>query len=78
MVYPIVMRNEKDVLRVNEIACRQPFDLYISTVNGSYSYADAKSLLGLFNYIGREVYLVGPDDIDPKYFSKLIKRMKLS
>lgn len=78
MVYPIMMKDEKDVLRVNSIACRQPFDLYVSSRTGSYYWIDAKSLLGLFSVIGQEMYLVGPDDIDPKYFSKLIKKMKFS
>ena len=78
MVYPIVMKTQEDVIRVNEIASRQMFDLFLSTVNGPYISVDAKSLLAMFSLIGREVYLVAPDDLNPKYFSKLIKRMKLS
>lgn len=72
------MRDAQDVLRVNEIACQQPFDLFLSSVTGPYIALDAKSLLALYSLIGKEVYLVGPDDINPKYFSKLIKRMKLA
>lgn len=78
VVYPIMMKDRDDVIRVNQIASQQPFDLSLSTMAGPYIAIDAKSLLAMFSLIGREVYLVGPDDLNPKYFSKLIKRMKLS
>lgn len=73
MVYPIVLNDKQDVMRLNNVACQQIFDMSVSTDS---TIVDAKSLLALFTLIGKpNIHLVAPDDINPRYFSKLIKRM---
>lgn len=77
MVYPIIMKNDKDVYRVNKVACEQPFNLTISSIEGPSVILNAKSLLGLFSLIGKQVYLVAPDHANPMEFDKIIRKMKL-
>ena len=77
MVYPIVMKNDKDVYRVNKVASQCPYDLNISSIDGPSVILNAKSLLGLFSLIGKQVYLVAPDHSSPSEFDKIIKKMKM-
>lgn len=77
MVYPIVMKNDKDVYRLNKVASQCPYDLTISSIDGPMVILNAKSLLGLFSLIGRNVYLVAPDHSSPVEFEKIIKQIKL-
>ena len=77
MVYPIIMKNDKDVYRVNKIASQYPYDLTISSIDGPQVILNAKSLLGLFSLIGKKVYLVAPDHSSPSEFDKIIKKINL-
>jgi hypothetical protein len=36
---------------------------------------DPRSILGLFAFVGKDALLVAPDDLNPNYFMKLVKRM---
>jgi hypothetical protein len=36
---------------------------------------DPRSILGLFAFIGKDALLVAPDNLNPKYFMKLVKKM---
>ena len=72
MVFPITLNNKKDILRLNELATKESFNLKVS--NGSI-IIDAKSLLALFSLIGKTVNLVAPDSADPKRFMNLIKKI---
>ena len=72
MVFPIALNNKKDILRLNELATKESFNLKVS--NGSI-IIDAKSLLALFSLIGKTVNLVAPDSADPEKFMNLIKKI---
>lgn len=75
MVKLVSINSKEDVQRINRIACEQPFDMSLSS--GSM-IVDAKSLLALFNFVGKKTYIIAPDDINPNYFNKIIKRMKVA
>ena len=72
MVFPIALNSKKDILRLNELATKESFNLKVS--NGSI-IIDAKSLLALFSLIGKTVNLVEPDSADPEGFKNLIKKI---
>ena len=72
MVFPITLNTKKDILRLNELATKESFNLKVS--NGSI-IIDAKSLLALFSLIGKTVNLVAPDGADPERFRSLIKKI---
>ena len=72
MVCPIFLETMEQANRINEVACTQQFDISISHGN---DIVDAKSLMVLYPFIGKEVYIVMSDEVDEKYFQRLIKRM---
>ena len=72
MVHPITLKTKEDVLRLNDLATKENFNLKVST--GSI-IIDAKSLLALFALIGKKVNLVTSDRTDPETFSHFIKKI---
>lgn len=72
MIYPIIMKDEKDVQRVSKVAADAGIDMSVSS---GTAMIDPRSLLGLFNFVGKKVNLVAPDEMDPNYFMKLVKKM---
>lgn len=72
MVYQVYLSSTEDANRVNEVACQQTFDMSISY---GADIVDAKSLIALYPFVGKEVFIVVPDEINEKYFRKIIKRM---
>lgn len=72
MVHPITLKTKEDVLRLNDLATKENFNLKVST--GSI-IIDAKSLLALFALIGKKVNLVASDRTDPETFSHFIKKI---
>ena len=42
---------------------------------GGNAMIDPRSILGLFAFVGKDALLVAPDDLNPNYFMKLVKRM---
>jgi hypothetical protein len=72
MVHPITLKTKEDVLRLNDLATKENFNLKVST--GSI-IIDAKSLLALFALIGKKVNLVASDRADPETFSNFIKKI---
>lgn len=72
MVHPITLKTKEDVLRLNDLATKENFNLKVST--GSI-IIDAKSLLALFALIGKKVNLVASDRTDPEVFSHFIKKI---
>ena len=71
MTCPIKLRTIKDVRRLNEIASKQDFTMYVSDKNGTV-FIDARSLLALFALIGRDINLVAPDHVSADDFFKVI------
>lgn len=69
MIYPYIFNTKEDIYRLSELACRQNFPIYISTGTGQI---DARSLLGLFTILGKEVRLVAPDHANAEHFLKFI------
>jgi hypothetical protein len=72
MVHPITLKTKEDVLRLNDLATKENFNLKVST--GSI-IIDAKSLLALFTILGKEVHLTVPDHVEVEKFSKFIKKL---
>lgn len=74
MIAEVYLKDSSAVERLNREACQQMFDLSVSC--GS-TMVDAKSLVALFPLVGKKVHIVGPDELNPKYFRKMVKRMHL-
>lgn len=66
--------NKEDVIRVNTIASDMNFDVFIHSMDGNSKF-DAKSFVCLFTLIGQDVKIVVDDNIDYKYFKKMVKKM---
>jgi len=75
MVAQAYIKDRNAVERLNQVASQQMFDMSVSCGN---AIVDAKSLLALFEFIGKKVYIVAPDELDPRYFMKIVKKMKLA
>ena len=73
MVYPYTFKTKEDITRLCQLACEKDFPIYIST---SYGQIDARSLLGLFTILGKEINLVAPDHSCAKEFSKFIAELE--
>jgi phosphotransferase system HPr-like phosphotransfer protein len=70
MTFNIKIATSEDAQRLNKIAEKYPFDIW---VHGKTGYADAKSLLGLMLCtIETDLKLVIDDDVDAKPFLKEI------
>ena len=68
MTFNIKITSSEDAQKLNKIAERYPFDIW---VHGKTGYADAKSLLGLMLCtIETELKLVIEDEHDTKQFEK--------
>jgi len=73
MVYPYKITSQEDLIKLSELACKEDFPIYIST---SYGQLDARSLLGLFTLMEKEVNLVAPDHSCAKEFTKFINKLE--
>ncbi len=72
MICPIRMNSHEDVVRVSDIVANSGIEMSVSC--GS-TMIDPRSILGLFAFIGKDALLVAPDNLNPKYFMKLVKKM---
>jgi hypothetical protein len=71
MIQPVKFETKEDLLRFSELASQEDFNIYISTPCGQL---DAKSLLGLFTILGKEVNIVASDHVSAdKFFAFLEK-----
>lgn len=75
MIYPIKLESTQDVVKLNNFAANEDYDLSVSSGN---TMIDAKSLLALFTLVGKTCVLVAPDHLNPKKFMRLIERMGLT
>ena len=73
MVYPYKVNSKEDLIRLSELACQENFPIYITT---QYGQIDARSLLGLFTILGKDINLVAPDHSCSKEFSKFISKLE--
>lgn len=75
MVATAYLKDRSAVERLNQVACQQMFDLSVSCGN---TIIDAKSLLALFALVGKNVFIVAPDELNPRYFTRMVKKMQLA
>ena len=73
MIYPYKINSKDDLVKLCELACKENFPIYIST---DYGQIDARSLLGLFSIIGKDINLVAPDHSCSKGFGKFIYKLE--
>lgn len=73
MVYPYRVDSTEDLVRLSELACKEDFPIYIST---PYGQLDARSLLGLFTLVGKDINLVASDHSCAKDFTKFISKLE--
>lgn len=72
MTCQIVLKTMDDVKNLNDIAF--DYDGKITVSNG-LDYIDARSILFLFNLIGKPINLVFPDHEQPDKISNFLKRI---
>ena len=72
MIYPYTFNSKEELYRLSELASKQNFPIYIST---PYGQLDARSILGLFSIMGKEINLVAPDSADDSQFWKFIQQL---
>lgn len=73
MIYPYKISSKEDLVKLCELACKEDFPIYIST---AYGQIDARSLLGLFTVIGKDINLVAGDHTCAKEFTKFISKLE--
>ena len=73
MIYPYKINDKEDLVRLCELASKEDFPIYIST---DYGQIDARSLLGLFTVIGKDINLVAADHSCAKEFVKFINKLE--
>lgn len=72
MVRELCIKDEKQVQKINDIACKAPYEVWLSC---DEVMIDARSLLGIFTLVGKKVNVVAEDYVNPKSFSKLVDKM---
>ena len=72
MLKEIEIKNEAQVEQINRLACKAPYEVWISSRD---IMLDARSLLGLFALVGRKAQVVVEDDVAPRAFDKLVAKM---
>ena len=72
MLKEIEIKNEAQVEQINRLACKAPYEVWISSGD---IMLDARSLLGLFALVGRKAQVVVEDDVAPRAFEKLVAKM---
>ena len=72
MIYPITIKSAKDVARVSNICAESGENVSITYQNMTF---DPRSVFGLFNIVGKQATLVGPDHMNPDSFMRLVKKL---
>jgi hypothetical protein len=73
MVREIAIKDKAQVEKINELACKAPYEVWMS--DGTLML-DARSLLGLFALVGKKANVVAEDNVDPRAFGKLVSKME--
>ena len=73
MIHPYKINSREDLMRLCELASHEDFPIYIST---EFGQIDARSLLGLFTVIGKDINLVAGDHTCSKEFTKFISKLE--
>ena len=72
MTKTIDIKSKDQVERISSLACKMPYEVWLST---DTVMLDARSLLGLFSLVGKQARVVVEDDVNPRSFSRLVKKM---
>ena len=72
MVKEIMIKDKEQVAKINELATRAPYEVWVSD---STMMLDARSLLGLFALVGKKARVVAEDSVDPKAFARMVSKM---
>ena len=72
MTKEIEIKNEAQVRKINQLASKAPYEVWLS--NGTLML-DARSLLGLYALIGQRVNVVAEDSVNPKSLNRLVAQM---
>lgn len=67
------LKGHREVKRLNDLACKQSFPIYVRL--GGNVCVDARSILALYTFVGNEVTLVASDRVKPEKFSEFIERL---
>lgn len=60
------------VKRISDLASREPYEIFLSD---SYTMLNAKSILGLFSLVGKNIRIVAEDNADPDRFMRVVDKM---
>lgn len=72
MVKFLDITSNEQVEKINRLACKAPFDVWLHT---DTVMIDARSLLGIYALVGQRVRVVAEDGVNPKAFGKLVDKM---
>ena len=72
MVKSQEIKSKEQVQKINDLACKAPYEVWLST---DTVMLDARSLLGLMSLIGQRVHVVAEDYVNPRSFGKLVQKM---
>ena len=73
MIYPINIKDVNDIQNISKVAVEySDIDMSIKCNN---TMIDPKSIIALFNFVGKDAHLVVSDDLDQKLVERLVKRM---
>ena len=72
MVKFLDITSNEQVEKINRLACKAPFDVWLHT---DTVMIDARSLLGIYALVGQRVRVVAEDDVNTKAFGKLVDKM---
>ena len=72
MTRVIDIKNKEQIQRINQLACEDPYEVWLSTET---VMLDARSLLSLYSLVGQQAKVVTEDEVDPKALNRLVRKM---
>ena len=72
MVRTVEIKTREQAEKINEIASKAPYEVWLSTPT---VMLDARSLLSVLSLVGAKAHVVAEDYVDPRAFSKMVDRM---
>ena len=72
MTKVIDIKTKDQAMKISELASQAPYEVWLSD---DTVMLDARSLLGLFALVGKRVNVVAEDNVNPKAFERLVKKM---
>lgn len=73
MIREIDIKNREQAEKIAELACKAPYEVWVST---DTVMLDARSLLGLLALVGKKAHVVAEDNVNPISFGKLVSKME--